>query len=563
MSAAAPEPATSALACYLRVSSEHQRERGTIEDQRRALDRYLAVQAITPCGWYEDPAWSGYAVPFASRPDGARLMADIRVGAVGLVLVTKLDRFGRNAREILNAVHDLEAAGARLISLKENVDTRTSAGRFFLTVLAGVAELERDLIAERTSAGAARRVGEGRWMGGRAPYGYRLEGRGKDSRLVVDEDMAAVVRRIYALTVDDNWPCQRIADVLNAEGVPTASTRRGERFKRGERDQPALGIWRENSIRNVLTSPIYQGEYHYGRHVRVDATAREVVPVPDLALVDAATWDAAQVALRRHLVWSRRNATHDYLLRGLIRCALCGHAYAGEPQHYVCTGKRRAAYLYGAAQAAERRCQSVGVRVDWIEGQIWQAIEGYLRDPGATLALVAARLRGQADQSQALRDQIAHAQAQQQAKQAEKDTVIALFRRGRIAERDLDRQLDAIAAEEAQLADALARLVDQAATVRAVEERLVGAEALLERLRGRLDAGPLTPATRRELVEALVREVQVDAEPVGTTRRGHVKRRPVVTVVYCFTDPANGSATGGAGATADTATTSAWHSGSP
>jgi site-specific DNA recombinase len=174
------EERSQSVAVYMRVSGEGQRRRETIENQRKALDQYVTAHGIRPYGVYEDEAVSGKWVPFPKRPQAQRLLADIAARHVDTIIVWKLDRFGRNAREILNAVHDLNAAGAQLVSMKENVDTRTSAGRFFLTVLSGVAELEYDMIMERTGAGMERRLDkgdEGAWMGGIAPYGYKGGGR--------------------------------------------------------------------------------------------------------------------------------------------------------------------------------------------------------------------------------------------------------------------------------------------------------------------------------------------------------------------------------------------------
>src|SRR5260221_10957847 len=174
------------LAVYARVSGDEQRRQGTIENQHVAADRYLTAHALSAYGTYEDDGVTG-ALLFAGRPAGARLLADVRAGHVGIVLVTKLDRFGRNPRQILNAVHELELAGARLISIKENVDTRTIAGKFFLTVLSGVAELERDMILERTAEGQALRLESSPWMGGHAPLGFRVEGEKKHAGLAIND----------------------------------------------------------------------------------------------------------------------------------------------------------------------------------------------------------------------------------------------------------------------------------------------------------------------------------------------------------------------------------------
>jgi site-specific DNA recombinase len=143
---------------YMRVSGEDQRRKHTVENQRPDLDRYLSAYGWTPYGWYVDEAVSGHFVPFQERPAGRRLLEDAGAGHINLVVVWRLDRFGRNAYEILGAVRALERAGTRLVSLKEQFDTRSSAGRLMLGILASMAEFEWDSIQERTDAGMQRRL---------------------------------------------------------------------------------------------------------------------------------------------------------------------------------------------------------------------------------------------------------------------------------------------------------------------------------------------------------------------------------------------------------------------
>jgi site-specific DNA recombinase len=372
MSAAIEQAATETLACYMRVSSDDQRRKGTIENQRDVVQRYLDKEDVTPYGWYEDDGVTG-VLAFGKRPEGRRLLADIQAGSVGVVLVRKLDRFGRNAYEILGAVRQIERAGARLISLKENIDTRTSAGRFFLTVLAGVAQLERDLILERTDEGTARCLREQRWTGGRLPYGYTVEGSKKDARLVVDEDSAPLVRQLYMWLIDQNWSTQRIADELNRMGVPTVTEAAGH--------TPAER-WRANRVHRLLTNPVYMGRFTHGkrRHDGSKGTHQTTVDVP--AIIPPERWMAAQDTLARHTRFSRRNAQHDYLLRGLVRCGVpgCGLAHTGVPSrsghaptpgaprplifYYVCNGKRKATAYYGRDG---KRCLSVAINADWLD----------------------------------------------------------------------------------------------------------------------------------------------------------------------------------------------------
>jgi site-specific DNA recombinase len=267
--------------------------------------------------------------------------------------------------------------------------------------------------------------------------------------------------------------------------------------------------------------------------------------------VSAATWDTVQEKLAQRQRWAERNGKRDYLLRGLIRCAACGRVYTGgfdrAGRNYTCNGKRRAVSMYGHALAALHRCRrSTRLSADWLEGEVWRDIEQYLRNPGEALALLAERMRGQADQADALRAQIAHVQRQQQDKQSEKDSVIALFRRGRISERDLDRQLDDIQREDADLAREMEHLVALAAQARDIEQRLSGAEALLRRLSAHLDT-PLVPATKRIIIETLVSAMTVEVDERAPDTRIGVRTPFQVHVVYCFDDPASltGSAPAG------------------
>jgi site-specific DNA recombinase len=225
--AAIAEPATqlAGLGIYMRVSSEEQRAQGTIETQRSAADRWLAVQDITPYGWYPDDGVSG-TVPFAQRPEGARLLADALAGHIKTLVVWRLDRLGRNALAVLQAVEALERAGIRLVSITESFDTSTPAGRLQLNMLATIAQFERDSIVQRSTEGAARRLHEQGWMGSRAPYGYRVEGKDREARLRVCEELieglavseAGIIRLIYHLAVEQGLSCQRIAEHLNARG---------------------------------------------------------------------------------------------------------------------------------------------------------------------------------------------------------------------------------------------------------------------------------------------------------------------------------------------------------
>ncbi len=147
-----PAISTSKLIGYARVSTVDQ-------DPRLQIDALLAA-GVHPDDIYQEKV-SGAA---RKRPQFEAMLKDARDGDV--VVVWKLDRIGRNARQVLEVISRLETKGARIRCITQAIDTTTAAGRMLVTILSAVAEMERDLGRERTLAGlkAARERGN---VGGR------------------------------------------------------------------------------------------------------------------------------------------------------------------------------------------------------------------------------------------------------------------------------------------------------------------------------------------------------------------------------------------------------------
>jgi site-specific DNA recombinase len=540
-----------------------QKLQGTIENQRAALDRYVATNGVTLYGAYSDDGVSGYAIPFALRPDGARLLADVRAGHVTLIVVTKLDRLGRNAREILIAVNDLQVAGARLISLKENVDTSTPAGRFYLTVLSGVAELERDTIIERKDEGTARRLVHTAWMGGHPPMGYRVEGRKRDARLVRNETVDArsgyseadTYRLTWHLCVEAGWSCEDIADRLSELAIPTP-TRRST-------------AWSPQTIYQILTNPAYKGELTY------TTKTGEVVTHVCPALITPEHWDRAQAALADHRRYTSKSKNAAYLLRDLMRCGLCGTVYTttsysrlraagptgevgkvgkvgeGEPMRiYVCSRRRNHRHyarrtrgmvgvgsMAASALDAEETCHAPTLSAVWAEQHVWQRAEHYIRHPQEALALLAARMGTSEQAAEKQRERVATAQAALVALQGERDTVVRLFRQGRIDEVSLNHQLDELAVAEGEARAERDGAMAALATATVESDRMASARSLLQALHAEMDAGPLTLERKRGFLERIIRSIVVETHSAGLSLRNRPKYRAEVVVYWAFDDP--------------------------
>jgi len=147
----------------------------------------------------DDPGVSA-AKPLRVRPGGQRLLDLLRRRKVAGLVAFKLDRLFRNCADCLANVEAWERAGValHLIDLGGSaVDTSSAAGKFFLTVMAGAAELERNQISERTSSVLQHKAERGEYTGGAPPFGFRL---GDDGvQLEPDAQEQRIVARVREL----------------------------------------------------------------------------------------------------------------------------------------------------------------------------------------------------------------------------------------------------------------------------------------------------------------------------------------------------------------------------
>ena len=179
------------------------------------------------------------------RPGIQRVMNMMRGCHYAGVIVYKLDRISRSLKDIL-VLHDdvFVPCASGIISVKEQFDTSTAAGKLFFQMLGGFAEFERSVINERMMSGKQQKAKQGQFAGGSAPYGYDLA----NGQLVINAEEAAWVRNVFEMR-SNGMTYQKIADELNNNGVAT---------KRG-------GKWSRTHIMDMLNREgIYRGQYKHG-----------------------------------------------------------------------------------------------------------------------------------------------------------------------------------------------------------------------------------------------------------------------------------------------------------
>ena len=164
----------------IRVSTEKQasNEEGSLRNQLQRLRAHLEYKN-TACGEQWDEV-EEYVLKAVSGKDSfrssefARLLEDIRTGRINTVICTALDRISRSVKDFLSFFEILNDHRVEFVCLKQNYDTTSSQGRFFITVMMALAEFEREQICERNREASAARAERGLWNGGRI-LGYDLD----------------------------------------------------------------------------------------------------------------------------------------------------------------------------------------------------------------------------------------------------------------------------------------------------------------------------------------------------------------------------------------------------
>ena len=231
-----PRPA----AAYIRVSTEEQSREGVSQEaQEVALRAYCTMRGLELVELVSDAGVSA-GKALSKRPGGRRVLELVERGEVVAVVALKLDRLFRDCVDCLEVTRDWDRAGValHLVDLGgQSIDTSTAMGRFFLTVMAGAAELERNLVGERTAAALAHLKGQGVQLGGEALGWTRDEETDEHGRHVVREvaSEADTVARIHELR----------AEGLTLRAIAAQLTEEGRLTKRG-------GKWHANTVRRVL-----------------------------------------------------------------------------------------------------------------------------------------------------------------------------------------------------------------------------------------------------------------------------------------------------------------------
>ncbi len=365
------------VAVYARVSTDHEEQQSSYEAQIAYYTDYIKRRKDWElAAVYSDEGITGCNT---KKRDGFnRMVQDALSGSVDLIVTKSVSRFARNTVDSLITIRKLKEKNVECFFEKENIWTFDGRGELLLTIMSSLAQEESRSISQNCTWGQRKRFADGKAT---VPFGRFLGyDRGSDGNLVINEEQAAVVRRIYGLFLQGHSP-HGIAKLLTAEGIPTPG---------------GMDVWPSSTVKSILTNEKYKGDALLQKVYTVDfLTKRKKVNQGEVAqyyvegshpaIIAPVLFDEVQsrMALQYH-VKGRRSC--GSIFSGRIKCGDCGGWYGPKVWH---SGSRyqKSVWQCNHRFDGERKCSSPYLEEDTIKvcflkavHTIFQEMENLMED---------------------------------------------------------------------------------------------------------------------------------------------------------------------------------------
>ena len=377
---------------YLRVSTEKQVDGYSIEAQRKNVQKLADLKDFEIVEEYVDAGFSGADVQ--NRPAFTQMMKDIQNEKDGVkyVLSFKLSRLGRNAIDTLESLRKMQEHGVNILTDDGAVDSSSAYGNFFILIMSGLAEMERENILAQTFAGRVEKARQGRHNGGQAPYGYRLRpatSKNEKGILEINEDEAPLIRLIFDRYVNHEKGDGKVADYLVKHG-----------YSKITRENGKLLYVDESFVGHVIRNETYCGMIVYGKrkNVKDPKTGKVTTKTRDRSewyraeglhepIISRELFEQAQEIRKKNTYYQPKvyNPKHAAVFSGLLVCPVCGahmHGvgglgkvkldgkHGGGSYYYSCSNHRRKKGEYQCPYSKGWRQDKIDALMANVIGQI-------------------------------------------------------------------------------------------------------------------------------------------------------------------------------------------------
>ncbi len=482
-----------AVGIWIRVSTEDQ-ARGESPEHHEQRARYYAesrdweVKVV-----YHLEAVSGKSV--MEHPETKKMLHDIKHGRISGIIFSKLARLARNTKELLDFADIFRGCNADLISLQEAIDTSSPAGRLFYTMIAAMAQWEREEIASRVAASVPVRAKLGKPLGGQGSFGYRWTGK----ELIVDEKEAPIRKQIYELFLKHKRK-GAVAKTLNELGY---RTRNGSQFT-------------DTTIGRLLRDPMAKGERrsNYTKSLG-DKKNWELKPesewviMPCPQIVSAELWDECNRILDEQEKTNKRPVKRAaYLFTGFIFCH-CG------------------AKMYVPSASKKYRCFTCGnnsIGIDDAEFVYYSHLQKFL----LTDNHIGEFLEKTSSNIQKKEDELNNLTAEAKGVREERNNIVSLFNKKQIPEDGFKDYYDPLDTQLKQLEAAMPELQGELDYLKI--EQLNG-NHLLHEAKDLYKKWPvMDDENKRVVVEQITKKVTIGREDVSILFRYNPNPKPTLSL---------------------------------
>jgi site-specific DNA recombinase len=312
-------------AVYLRQSLDRSGDGLGIDRQREDVQRLITARGWTLAAEFVDNDVS--ALSRKPRPQFSAMMARVDAREFDVIVARHMDRLLRRLSELESTLERCQRAGVAIVTASDGVDTATDGGRLVARILSSVAQGEVERKGSRQRSAAIQAAKQGRWVGGRRPFGYESDG------VTIRETEAAMIKQAY-VDVLAGESLSEVARRWNASGVTPAQSDK---------------CWHRGTVKDVLTNPRHAGLRRY----RTPEERTKIRQNPELgimgkaqwpAIIDEATWRAAVRILTDPSRHTGRTGAKG-LLTGVALCGVCGltvhrgGASYGKPMYRCVSGR--------------------------------------------------------------------------------------------------------------------------------------------------------------------------------------------------------------------------------